>query len=211
MILSLFSFQRLKNTQRGLQTKCQMFELPRALPKQSQSIPKYSQSIFRAFLEHPQSILRSLLEHSEQLRIWPLHFPSLHSIYRIIINHIRIHTIDIQYKLYMYLTYYFLIDGTIHCTGDWGGGGGWKRWRVLVYITKYKFFTVLHIFLLESSRFQSIPGIPQNGILAVLPAKMAISIPAEFWQILEWHRNHQNEIASGIDWNGICGIFLNVN
>jgi hypothetical protein len=104
-----------------------MFNLAKAPPKHCQSIPEYSQSIFRAFLEHlqsipsEQSIPRSLLKHSEQVTIWSLHFLSLHSIYKIIINNIRIHTIDIQYiqyKLYMYLTYYFLKDTSIHCTGD---------------------------------------------------------------------------------------------
>jgi hypothetical protein len=47
------------------------------------------------------------------LRIWPPHFLSLYSIYKIKNNNIKIHTIDIQYKLYMYLTYYFLIDASI--------------------------------------------------------------------------------------------------
>jgi hypothetical protein len=96
--------------------KCNLVVLgPRVFPEHLQSIPRASSEHSS---EHSQSIPRSLLEHSEQLRIWPLHFLSLHSIYRIIINNIRIHTIDIQYKLYMYLTYYFLKDASIHCTGD---------------------------------------------------------------------------------------------
>ena len=40
-----------------------------------------------------------------------------------------------------------------------------------------EFFTVPHVFLPESARIWSIPGIPQNWILAVLPAKIAISVP----------------------------------
>ena len=62
------------------------------------AFPEHLQNILRSLVEHSehlQSILRSLLEHSEQLRIWPLHFLSLHNIYRIIINNIKIHTIDI--------------------------------------------------------------------------------------------------------------------
>jgi len=77
---------------------------PKALSKHPRAFPEHLQSISRPSSEHSQSIPKSLLEHSEQLRIWPLYFLSLHSIYRIIIKNIRIHTIDIQYKLYMYLT-----------------------------------------------------------------------------------------------------------
>ena len=40
-----------------------------------------------------------------------------------------------------------------------------------------EFFTVPHVFLPESAGIRSIPGIPWNGILAVLPAKIVISIP----------------------------------
>jgi hypothetical protein len=40
-----------------------------------------------------------------------------------------------------------------------------------------EFFTVLHVFLPESAGIRSIPGIPRNGILAVLPAKIVISVP----------------------------------
>ena len=40
-----------------------------------------------------------------------------------------------------------------------------------------EFFTVPHVFLPESTRIRPIPGIPRNGILAVLPAKIAISVP----------------------------------
>ena len=57
-----------------------------------------------------------------------------------------------------------------------------------------EFFTVPHVFLPESAGIRVIPGIPWNGILAVLPAKIVISIP--------WN---------GIDWNGIHGIFFNGN
>ena len=42
---------------------------------------------------------------------------------------------------------------------------------------KLEFFTVPHVFLPESAGIRSIPGILWNGILAVLPAKIAISIP----------------------------------
>jgi hypothetical protein len=47
-----------------------------------------------------------------------------------------------------------------------------------------EFFTVLLVFLLESGGIQSIPGIPGNQILAVVPAKIVISIPwnsSGFW------------------------------
>jgi hypothetical protein len=47
-------------------------------------------------------------------------------------------------------------------------------------------FTVLLVFLPESGGIRSIPGIPRNGILAVLPAKIVISVPAEFRRIPEW-------------------------
>jgi hypothetical protein len=40
-----------------------------------------------------------------------------------------------------------------------------------------EFFTVLLVFLPESGRIQSIPGIPRNQILAVVPAKIGISVP----------------------------------
>jgi hypothetical protein len=40
-----------------------------------------------------------------------------------------------------------------------------------------EFFTVLHVFLPESGGIRVILGIPRNGILAVLPAKIVISIP----------------------------------
>ena len=39
-----------------------------------------------------------------------------------------------------------------------------------------EFFKVLHIFLPESAGIRSIPGIPRNRILAVLPAKIVIYI-----------------------------------
>ena len=41
-----------------------MFNLAKAPPKHCQSIPEYSQSIFKAFLEHLQGIPRASLEHS---------------------------------------------------------------------------------------------------------------------------------------------------
>ena len=44
-------------------------------------------------------------------------------------------------------------------------------------IVKIEFFIVLHVFLLESARIWVIPEIPWNRILAVLPAKIVISIP----------------------------------
>ena len=44
-------------------------------------------------------------------------------------------------------------------------------------ILSLEFFTVPHVFLPESAGIRVIPGIPQNGILAVLPAKIVISIP----------------------------------
>jgi hypothetical protein len=40
-----------------------------------------------------------------------------------------------------------------------------------------EFFTVLHVFLPESAGIRSIPGIPRNRILAVVPAKIVISVP----------------------------------
>ena len=40
-----------------------------------------------------------------------------------------------------------------------------------------EFFTVPHVFLPESAGIRVIPGILRNGILAVLPAKIVISIP----------------------------------
>jgi len=39
-----------------------------------------------------------------------------------------------------------------------------------------EFFTVLHVFLPESGGIRAIPGIPRNGILAVLPAKIVNSM-----------------------------------
>ena len=74
-----------------------------------------------------------------------------------------------------------------------------------------EFSTVLLVFWLESSGIQSIPGIPWNGILAVVPAKIVISIPRNPSGFRNGHRNHQNRIASGIDWNRIRGIFFNSN
>ena len=44
-------------------------------------------------------------------------------------------------------------------------------------VTNIEFFTVPHVFLLESAGIWSILGIPRNGILAVLHAKIAISGP----------------------------------
>ena len=47
-----------------------------------------------------------------------------------------------------------------------------------------EFFTVPHVFLPESAGIRVIPGIPWNGILAVLPAKIVISVPwnsGGFW------------------------------
>ena len=40
-----------------------------------------------------------------------------------------------------------------------------------------EFFTVLHVFLPESAGIRSILGILWNGILAVLSAKIVISVP----------------------------------
>ena len=57
---------------------------------------------------------------------------------------------------------------------------------MFVLATLLEFFTVLLVFLPESGGIRLIPGIPRNGILAVLPAKIGISVPAEFRQILEW-------------------------
>ena len=48
---------------------------------------------------------------------------------------------------------------------------------IATHIPSTEFFTVPHVFLPESAGIQSIPGIPRNGILAVLPAKIAISVP----------------------------------
>ena len=41
-----------------------------------------------------------------------------------------------------------------------------------------EFFIVLLVFLLESTKIWAIPGIPRNGILVVLPAKIIIFVPA---------------------------------
>ena len=46
-----------------------------------------------------------------------------------------------------------------------------------IFLLKMEFFTVPHVFLPESAGIRSIPGIPRNGILAVLPAKIVISVP----------------------------------
>jgi hypothetical protein len=46
-----------------------------------------------------------------------------------------------------------------------------------VFLIYFEFFTVLHIFLPESAGIRSIPGIPRNRILAVVPAKIVISVP----------------------------------
>jgi len=40
-----------------------------------------------------------------------------------------------------------------------------------------EFFTVLHVFLPESAGIRAIPGILRNGILAVVPTKIVISVP----------------------------------
>jgi hypothetical protein len=40
-----------------------------------------------------------------------------------------------------------------------------------------EFFTVLLVFLPESGGIRLIPGIPRNRILAVVPAKIGISVP----------------------------------
>ena len=74
-----------------------------------------------------------------------------------------------------------------------------------------EFFTVLLVFRPESGGIRSIPGIPRNGILAVVPAKIVISVPRNPGGFRNGHRNHRNGIASGIDRNGIRGIFFNSN
>jgi len=71
-----------------------------------------------------------------------------------------------------------------------------------------EFFTVLLVFLPESGGIRAIPGIPRNGILAVLPAKIIISVQQNSGGFRNGHRNCRNGIASGIDRNGIRGIFL---
>jgi hypothetical protein len=51
-------------------------------------------------------------------------------------------------------------------------------------VKKPEFFTVLLVFLPESGGIRSIPGIPRNRILAVVPAKIGISVPRNsggFW------------------------------
>jgi hypothetical protein len=44
-------------------------------------------------------------------------------------------------------------------------------------VSPQEFFTVLLVFLPESGGIRSIPGIPRNRILAVVPAKIGISVP----------------------------------
>jgi tRNA 2-selenouridine synthase SelU len=46
-----------------------------------------------------------------------------------------------------------------------------------ILVPLFEFFTVLHVFLPESAGIWSIPGILQNQILAVLLAKIVISVP----------------------------------
>jgi len=68
--------------------------------------------------------------------------------------------------------------------------------HLLLFISSHlfvEFFTVLHVFLLESSRIRSIPGIPQNGILAIVPAKIVISVPWNSGRFQNGHRNHGME------------------
>ena len=71
-----------------------------------------------------------------------------------------------------------------------------------------EFFTVLHIFLPESGGIWAIPGIPRNGILAVLPAKIVISVPRNYNGFRNGHGITGTESPDGIDRNGIRGIFL---
>jgi hypothetical protein len=51
-----------------------------------------------------------------------------------------------------------------------------------------EFFTVLHVFLPESAGIRVILGIPWNGILAVLPAKIVISISQNSGGFQNGHR-----------------------
>jgi hypothetical protein len=66
---------------------------------------------------------------------------------------------------------------------------------------------VLHVFLPESSGIQSILVIPGNGFLAVLPAKIEISILVESRLEFMFHqnsnRNDETGMTSRIDQNGI--------
>ena len=56
-----------------------------------------------------------------------------------------------------------------------------------------EFFTVPHVFLPESAGIRVIPGIPRNGILAVLPAKIAISVPRNSGGFWNGHRITKTE------------------
>ena len=58
-----------------------------------------------------------------------------------------------------------------------------------------EFFTVPHVFLPESAGIRPIPGIPQNGILAVLPAKIAISVPRNSGGFRNGHRITKTELT----------------
>ena len=82
-------------------------------------------------------------------------------------------------------------------------------------IWQFEFFTVLLVFLLESTGIWAILGIPWNGILAVLPAKIIISIPAEFWQILVtgWLCNWlwKCKILRILTWNMFCTVQKDYN
>ena len=75
------------------------------------------------------------------------------------------------------------------------------------FVLEMEFFTVLLVFRPESGGIWSIPGI----ILAVVPAKIVISVLWNPSGFRNGHRNHWNGIASGIDRNGIHRIFFNSN
>jgi hypothetical protein len=66
-----------------------------------------------------------------------------------------------------------------------------KSRLIMLYIVE--FFTVLLVFLPESSGIQLIPGIPQNRILAVVPAKIGISIPWNSGRFRNGHGINETE------------------
>jgi len=68
-----------------------------------------------------------------------------------------------------------------------------------------------HVFWLDSGGIRSIPGIPQNRILAGSTAKIVISIPQNSDRIQNGHGITGMELMEGMDWNGIRRIFFNGN
>jgi len=56
-----------------------------------------------------------------------------------------------------------------------------------------EFFTVLLVFLPESGGIRSIPGILRNRILAVVPAKIGISVPQNSGGFRNGHRITRTE------------------